>query len=125
MAITANDVIEITGAVGCSNEIDPFITTAECQIEKCTGTFSEKCLVAATANLAAHYYVSSPVGRKFADIKRRELKEAFSVTYAKGENTGTGVMSTSFGQTANALMDGCLAELDKRPAAFISIGARC
>ena len=34
-----------------------------------------------------------------------------------------GVLSTSYGQTANMMTGGCLAELDKSPVSFNSIGS--
>lgn len=126
MAITENDVLEITGSTLCTNKITPFIEDAQCMIEKaleCTSV-TDKCQDRATVNLAAHYLVTSPVGRASADIKRQKLGDAYDVTYA-GDIKGDGVLSTSFGKKANALMNGCLAELDKPPISFIAIGSRC
>lgn len=40
-----------------------------------------------------------------------------------GFQFGEGVKGTSFGQTANMLSGGCLAEFDKQPAGLLSIGS--
>lgn len=125
MSISANDVIDITGTTLCNSKITPFIEDAECIIEKaeeCT-TVTAKCKDRATTNLAAHYLVTSNVGKGSAAVKSEKLEDVYDVTYAQVEIKGEGVLSTSFGQKANALMNGCLVELDKRPISFVSIGS--
>ncbi len=44
-----------------------------------------------------------------------------SVVY--GFELGEGIKGTPFGQTANMLSGGCLAESEKQPASFLSIGS--
>lgn len=46
-----------------------------------------------------------------------EKVEGFTNKFARGSNTGTGVKSSQYGQMANTMSRGCLAELDK-PVAF-------
>ena len=65
----------------------------------------------------------------FTDIKLTRTSEKFenaTNTYSRGSSTSmTGVMSTQFGQTANGLSDGCLAEMDLRKTSLFSIGGDC
>lgn len=46
-----------------------------------------------------------------------EKVEGFTNKFARGSNSGTGVKSSQYGQMANTMSRGCLAELDK-PVAF-------
>lgn len=120
MAITSNDVVEITGTKVCPSKIDPFIEIAACDIEAaavCAGV-SDACKDSAHAYLAAHYFITSPIGRGSLQVKREKLEDVRDVTYSidSGERLGNGILSTAYGATANRLMRGCLATLEQKPA---------
>ena len=127
MTCTPNDVREITGSELNDPKIQPFILDAECIIGMAAACadVTTACQDRACVNLAAHYLVTSQVGKASLGVKRENLEGVYDVTYAIGSESGTGVMSTSFGKKANALMGGCLQELDKAPLVLATVGAEC
>tara|TARA_R110000803_G_scaffold118507_1_gene186912 strand:- start:96 stop:479 length:384 start_codon:yes stop_codon:yes gene_type:complete len=127
MTCTPEDVRNITGSVLTDQQIAPFILDAECIIEvasECV-TVTAACQDRACVNLTAHYLVSSQVGKASLGVKRENLEGVYEVTYVTGSESGTGVMATSYGKKANALMGGCLQEMDKSPISLNTIGAEC
>ena len=124
MTCTPKDVRGLTGSTLSDSKIEPFIADANCIIdmaEECVDV-TDACLVRACANLAAHYLVTSAVGKKSRNIKRQRIEDVYEVTYMSGADNGIGVLSTEFGAKANALMQGSLTEFDKPQASMHTIG---
>jgi len=115
---TPANVRAITGSSLTDDQIQPFIDAASCiidQVEACTigKGISSDCLKQAETFLAAHLLSLSPLGQT-TGTKKRVTFENYTVEYAIGSYTSEGVISTSYGQAANALTGGCLQEVDKR-----------
>lgn len=124
MATTAQEVKDITGSTLADAVIQPFIDAAECLIDaaaECT-TATDACQDMAHTYLSAHLLVTSNVGKASAQVKREKLEDVYEATYSSNGGSGTDVLSTTFGETANMLMGGCLKELGKTPVDIISIG---
>ena len=126
MTTTPSDVKAITGSTLTDGEIQPFLDAAACimlQITECTANMTEACVDNIEAYLAAHLLVSSSVGKASAVVAKESLRGKYSVEYLSGKVDKGGVLSTTYGQTANMMSGGCLAELDKTPARFVSLGS--
>ena len=126
MAITPDDVKAITGSKLGETAIQPFIDAAACimlQITDCTANMTAACVDSVEAYLASHLLVSSSVGKSSAAISKESLRGKYSVEYLSTKMDKGGVLSTTYGQTANMMSGGCLAELDKSPTRFISLGS--
>lgn len=127
MAATEQDIKDLTGSSLADATVTPFLDAANCIIENvgtdCTDSLSTTCLDKATAYIGAHLLVTSNVGKGSLQLKREELDGRYTVEYLVSSIKTEGFMSTMFGQTANALLKGCLAELDKRPIKLVSIGS--
>ena len=123
---TADQVIAITGSKLSSTAIEPFLTIAACimtGLAACLSSrgISDDCQTQAEAWLAAHFLSTSGVGEE-TRVKKREKFENYDVEWAQSQLQGQGVLSTNYGQTANMLTMGCLAESDKSPALICSFG---
>jgi hypothetical protein len=115
---TPEKVKEITGSSLDDAQIQPFIDAASCIIDQAEACaigrgISSDCLTQAETFLAAHLLSLSPLGQK-TGTKKRETFENYTVEFAISAYTSEGVLSTSYGQAANALTGGCLQEVDKR-----------
>lgn len=127
-AATPTEVRDITGSTLADAAIQPFLDAAACavgQVEDCAVGVSDTCKTMAESYLAAHLLTTSTVGQSSATVKKESLRGKYSVEYLSGNATGQGVLGTTYGQTANMLLAGCLAELDKSPARIWSIGSIC
>lgn len=121
MAITPpipDQVRAINGSALEDAAIQPFIDAAMCivnQIELCMNGkgISEDCQTTVAAWLSAHLMGMSGIENS-SRVKKRETFENYTVEWAQAQVTGSGIMSTTFGQTANTLSGGCLQEVDKR-----------
>ena len=125
MTTTPEDVKAITGSTLSDEAIQPFVDVAGCimlQITDCTESMTQSCIDSIETYLASHLLVSSSVGKASATITKESLKGKYSVEYLSTKIEKGGVLSTSYGQTANMMSGGCLAELDKSPVYFRSIG---
>ena len=124
---TPADVKAITGSTLLDAAIAPFITAASCVMEQvvddCAANISDDCKTQAEAFLASHLLISSEVGSDSRTISKESLRGKYSVEYLRPGATGSGVLSTTYGQTANMMLGGCLAELDKQPVNMFSIGS--
>ena len=112
----AAKVKEITGLTIDDSSIDPFINAANALINKVAAKcpdLSDEDLENAETWLAAHLLVLSPVGKKAAQVKSERF-ENWQKSFKTGDDSGSGIMSTSYGQMANTFTCGCLVELDKR-----------
>lgn len=105
-------------------DLTPFIDSANLIVNKlsttsCGDGLSEDELTKIELWLSAHYAaVADP------DVaKKSERFEQYSVSFSRGGDGGSGVMSTQYGQMANTLSGGCLAEMDKTPVSMYSIGS--
>lgn len=126
MATCPSDVRAVTGSGLTDAEIQPFITTASAILElisEKTATLSTTVVNSAHTYLAAHLLTTSPVGDDGKQVRRESIEAKYSVEYLTPFNLGQGILSTQYGQTANMLLGGCLAELDKTPVSFNTIGS--
>lgn len=105
---------EVQAIKPVSINTDPFINAANLIVSdinaKCGKSFDETRLTQIELYLSAHYASS------FAPSVSSESFENAKNTYQVGSNSLSGVMSDKYGQMANMLSEGCLAELDKSPA---------
>lgn len=92
----------------------PFINAANLIVSdinsKCGKSFDDTRLTAIELYLSAHY------AGAFAPTRSSEKFENAANTFQVGSTSLSGVMSDKYGQMANELSEGCLAELDKSPA---------
>ena len=115
------DVVQITGSKSADGIISTFINVANSLISVaisngCPVT-DETILRQAEAFLAAHLLTSSGGGDKGGGkIKTRERFEQWSVNYAMATLKGDGITATTYGQTANMLMGGCLTNMNAESA---------
>ena len=117
---TPADVRLITGSELPDEVIQVFIDAADCimeRIEPCTTgkAITPDCIDKATTFLAAHLLTSSSVGTQSA-VKTKERFEQYSVEWAVGTFSGAGTQGTPYGQSANAILGGCLIDVDKSPS---------
>ena len=124
---TSDDVRAITGSVLVDPAIDPFLAAASCimaqVVDDCAAGISDDCKTQAEAFLASHLLVRTNVGSDSKQVAKESLRGKYSVEYLSSSAKGSGVLSTPFGETANMMLGGCLAELDKQPISFRSIGS--
>lgn len=104
-------------------QIQAAIEAATCLVdqvaESCGSHLSESCLIQIETYLAAHF--ASVTENTLSLKSEKDGCSGASVTY--GFEFGEGIKGTPFGQMANTLSGGCLAEFDKTPINFISIGS--
>mgnify|MGYP006893408783 CR=1 FL=1 len=120
-----SDVINVLPVSTILNEsqILQAIDAASClvdQVATCAPQLSEACLAQVEIYLSAHYAAS--VENTLSTSSQTDGCCDSSVTY--GFKFGEGIKGTPFGQMANTLSSGCLAEFDKQPINFVSIGCR-
>lgn len=123
---TPEEVRAITGSTLEDTQIEPFITIAGCVVAGLSACLAAKgvdadCSSKAEVWLAAHFMSVSGVAGDIR-VKKREKFENYDVEWATAQLNGQGVKSTHYGQTANMLTMGCLAESDKSPALICSFG---
>lgn len=125
MSYSPSDVKAVTGSALDDSVIQPFITAANCMLEQvstCIVDLSDSCQDQIGIYLAAHLLTTSNVGKDSALLKREMLLNEYEVEYIVSKG-GTGILSTPFGETANMLSGGCLANLDKQPPSFHGLGS--
>ena len=122
--VTAADVKLIlpTGSALTDPQIDATIAAATCVVDQlaasCGADLSTECLKQVELYLSAHY--AAVTENTLTVQSETDPCCGGSVTY--GFKFGEGVKGTPFGQMANTLSGGCLAEFDKQPAGMYSIG---
>ena len=127
---TPDEVRAINGSTLTDEEIQPFIEAAHCMVNVvvdngCAASVSEDCLTQAETFLTCHIMSGAGAGESGGGgVKTKESFENYSVEFQRS-TTGNGVLGTSYGQTANALLNGCLVELDKRQAVIAFGGGSC
>ena len=97
------------------------ISSAQCMqadILACNPGLSNTCMAQILIYLAAHF--AAVTDYTLSIQSEKDGCADSSVTY--GFKFGEGIKGTPFGQQANLLSRGCLAELDKTPVNMFSIG---
>lgn len=111
-----------TGNQLTAAQINAAIAAATCVIDQveagCGSDLTDACLTQAEMYLAAHY---AAVTDNTLSLRSEKSACGGSVTY--GFEFGEGIKGTPFGQMANTLTGGCLAEQDKQPVGLFSIGS--
>lgn len=104
-------------------QIQAAIDAATCLVDHlaagCGEDLSDACLLQVETYLAAHF--AAVTENTLSLSSEKDPCCGGSATY--GFKFGLGVMGTPFGQMANTLSGGCLAEFDKQPVNLFSIGA--
>lgn len=124
---TPEQVKAINGSTLSDPAISSFIVAAECLVDKvvasgCVDDASLDCLTSAETFLTCHIMSGSGAGEKGGGgIKTEEKFENYSVKFQRSVS-GDGVLGTSYGSTANSLLNGCLVELDKRKVNIFGYG---
>jgi len=119
-------VREISGSTLDDAQLQPFCDAAMCIVDNvaaCTTAkgITQGCLDAAATWLAAHLLSGTSLGADSA-VVNKERFENYAVERIVGGYTGSGVLGTTYGQTANALTGGCLQQVDKAPASIAFFG---
>ena len=103
-------------------QIQASIDAATCVVDQaaasCASHLSETCLLQVEIYLSVHYAAATE--NTLALSSETDPCGGGEATY--GFKFGEGVKGTPFGQTANMLSGGCLAEFDKSPVDMFSIG---
>jgi hypothetical protein len=103
-------------------QIQAAIDAATCAVDRiaagCAKFLSDECLKQVEIYLSAHF--AAVTENTLSLSSETDSCSESSVVY--GFKFGEGVKGTSFGQMANTLSGGCLAELDKKPARMFSVG---
>lgn len=106
-----------------TTQIDAAIESATCLVDQiaggCAAHLTDPCLERVETYLAAHF--AAVTENTLSLQSETDPCSGGSVRY--GFKFGTGINGTPYGQMANMLSNGCLAELEKRPAGLYSIGA--
>lgn len=115
---TPEEVRAINGSTLDDASIQPFIDTATVIIDSvvaCANT-DEETLKQAETWLTCHLMAisSTGTGAGRGTAKAQESFDMYSITWAVGNSTGGGVLSTNYGSTANMLVNGCLFEKNKQ-----------
>jgi len=124
MSCSPKEVKALSGSKLQSSQIQPFVDQAKCLIDmaaECV-TVTQSCQDMACVNLAVHYLQASNVGSALRRIKRQRIENVYEATYATGADSGKGIMSSTWGQTANQLMKGSLVKFDQQPVSLSSLG---
>ena len=103
-------------------QIQAAIDAANCVVDRavlgCAGHLSDSCLTMMEVYLSAHLAAVSE--NTLSISQESDPCGGGKVTY--GFKFGEGIKGTPFGQTANFISGGCLAEFDKQPVDLFSIG---
>ena len=104
-------------------QIQAAIDAATCVVDQielgCALHLSAACLVQVETYLSAHY--AAVTENTLSLSSEKDACTGSSASY--GFQFGEGVKGTPFGQMANTLSSGCLAEQDKQPTGLFSIGS--
>ena len=122
--VTATEVRTIlpTHTTLTDPQINAAIAAANCLVDQlaagCGEDLSVDCLKQVELYLSAHYAAATE--NTLTLKSEKDPCGGGSATY--GFQFGEGVKGTPFGQMANTLSGGCLAEFDKQPAGMFAIG---
>lgn len=106
-------------------QIQAAIDAATCLVDSlaltnCGEDLSEACLLQVETYLSAHF---AAVTENTLSLSAESSDFCGKISAKYGFTFGEGVKGTPFGQTANTLSGGCLAEFDKTPVNLLSIGS--
>ena len=126
VAPTPDAVKLINGSALADVAIAPFIASAACiaaQVEASmiAKLISAGCQTSVITWLAAHLMASAGI-EDSSRVKSTEKFENYSVEWAQSQVMGQGVLSSTYGATANTLSGGCLQETDKRSFQMLGFG---
>lgn len=111
------------GSILTDSQIQAAIDAAECVVDQvavgCGEDLTEACLTQVHIYLSAHFAACTENILSLSSEKNPACGSSASYGFQFGE----GVKGTPFGQQANMLSGGCLAEYDKQPANIFSIGS--
>jgi hypothetical protein len=103
-------------------QIQAAIDAATCVVDQaaagCSSHLTDACLKQVELYLSAHYAAATE--NTLSLVSETDPCSGGKAVY--GFKFGEGVKGTPFGQMANTLSGGCLAELDKQSTALLSIG---
>lgn len=103
-------------------QIKSAIDAATCSVDQiaagCASDLNDQCLKQVEKYLSAHYAAATE--NTLTLSSESDGCSDSSATY--GFKFGEGIKGTPFGQMANTLSHGCLAQLDKQPVFIASIG---
>ena len=126
MARTTVEEVKIilpTSTTLTDTQIQSAIDAATCMVDQvaagCGSDLSDSCLLQIETYLAAHFAAATE--NTLSLVSEKDACTGGTATY--GFSFGEGVKGTPFGQMANTLSGGCLAEFDKQPANLFSIGS--
>ena len=120
--VTINDVKSLVTSSKSDAQLQLIIDVASRQVDRlsstsCGSKLDGDSLTDVELYLSAHLVsITDAVNNKTS-----ETFENYSVTIDRGVS-GTGVLASQFGQMANMISGGCLAESDKRKAGIMFIG---
>ena len=104
-------------------QIDAAIAAATCTVDQiadgCGKYLNDACLTQVELYLSAHYAAATE--NTLTVSSEKDPCCGASVKY--GFEFGEGVMGTPFGQMANTISGGCLAQQDKQPTGLFSLGS--
>lgn len=105
-------------------QIQAAIDAATCLVDQLADTFcgenlSDACLLQIETYLAAHF---ASVTENTLSLSAESSDGCCKASVKYGFKFGEGIKGTPFGQMANTLSGGCLAEFDKQPTGLFSIG---
>lgn len=126
MAITIQDVRDILPAdtILTDDQIQAAIDASQCIIDQfsdsfCGASYSANCLDQIHKYLAAHFCA---VTERTLSLSSESSDTCCRASVKYGFQFGEGIKGTPFGQMANTLSGGCLAEWDKQPPNMFAIG---
>lgn len=104
-------------------QIQAAIDAATCVVDQaelgCSSHLTDDCLIQVETYLSAHF--AAVTENTLSKSSEKDACSDSSVSY--GFKFGDGIKGTPFGQMANTLSGGCLAEQDKQPVGLFSIGS--
>jgi len=113
-----------TGTTLTDPQIQAAIDAATCMVDQiavgCASDLTDACLTQVETYLSAHF--AAVTDNTLTLKSEKDPCCGGSATY--GFQFGEGVKGTPFGQMANTLSGGCLAEYDKQPVGMFSIGSQ-
>jgi len=113
-----------TGTTLTEPQIQAAIDAATCMVDQiavgCASDLTDACLTQVETYLSAHF--AAVTDNTLTLKSEKDPCCGGSATY--GFQFGEGVKGTPFGQMANTLSGGCLAEYDKQPVGMFSIGSQ-
>jgi len=106
-------------------QIQSSIDAATCQVDQLAATIcgqglSDDCLKQIETFLSGHF---AAVIENTLSLKSESSNACCNASATYGFKFGEGIKGTPFGQMANTLSGGCLAEFDKQPVGIFSIGS--